>query len=39
MNDVDAVFVERATPKPKFVRAPKKRWNWIPVAWSVNTEV
>jgi len=39
MNDFDAVSVERAMPKPKFVRAPKKRWNWIPVAWSVNAEV
>ena len=25
-----------AKPKPKFVLAPKNRWNWIPVAWSVK---
>lgn len=39
MKEVDVVSVDMAMPKPKFVRAPKKRWNWIPVAWSVNAVV
>lgn len=35
MKEVEGVW-GRAMPKAKFVRAPKNRWNWIPVAWSVK---
>jgi len=39
MNEFDVVFCGRATPNPKFVLAPKNRWNLMPVAASVNAVV